>query len=47
MNNREILETLENLNIRTPEGHIMKLILQKLILLDDRLYLIEKKLGIR
>lgn len=47
MNNRETLEKLENLDIRTPEGHIMKMILQNLILIEDRIYAIEKKMGIR
>jgi len=47
MNNREALEKLENLNVYTPEAKFTKGILQNLILLEDRLYVIEKKIGIK
>lgn len=47
MNNREALEKLESIDAHTPEAMLIKHIIQNLILLEDRLYVIEKKIGIK
>ncbi len=47
MNNREALEKLENIDARSPEASLIKYVIKNLILLEDRLYVIEKKMGIK
>lgn len=47
MNNREALEKLENLEVRSPEANLIKYVITNLILLEDRVYVIEKKMGIK
>ena len=47
MNNREALEKLENISAHTPEAVLIKHIIQNLVLIEDRIYVIEKKMGIR
>jgi len=47
MNTREALKKLEAVGNLTPEFTLMKMIIKNQILLEDRIYVIEKKLGIR
>jgi len=47
MNNREALEKLEQIEAHTPEAVLIKHVIQSLIMLEDRIYVIEKKIGIQ
>jgi len=47
MNNREALEKLDKISPTTPELTMIKHVIQNLILLEDRIYFIENKLGVR
>lgn len=47
MNNREALEKLDKISPATPELTMIKHVIENLILLEDRIYFIENKLGVR
>ncbi len=47
MNNREALEILDKISPSTPELTMIKMVIENLILLEDRIFFIENKLGFR
>jgi len=47
LNAREALEKLDKISPTTPELTMIKLVLENQILLEDRIYFMEKKFGIK